>query len=162
MVMKVLFSRWNVTYRTMLHRSVSLPLCLCARLLKCQHWTLVTSSLHRQCNHGNVDTIVFCVSTKYVRHCQFSTSSGLGVGYKLKNNLSDCYSLLNISEDAALAEVREAYIKCAKLYHPDSGSTTADPKKFTQVKEAYKTILVGVTSHFLTNSKLCLSLWHRH
>ncbi|XP_071101845.1 dnaJ homolog subfamily C member 28-like [Haliotis cracherodii] len=125
----------------MLRRSVPLPLCLYARLLKGQHWTLVNSSLHRQCNHGNVDTIIFCVSTKYVRHCQFSTSSGLGVGYKLKNNLSDCYSLLKISEDAALAEVREAYIKCAKLYHPDSGSTTADPKKFTQVKEAYKTIL---------------------
>lgn len=28
----------------------------------------------------------------------------------------------------------------AKLYHPDSQSPTADPKKFNQVKEAYKTI----------------------
>ncbi|XP_067649826.1 dnaJ homolog subfamily C member 28-like [Haliotis asinina] len=125
----------------MLRRSVSLPLCLHARLLQGEHWTLVNSMLNRPCNHGNLDTFIFCHNGRNIRQCQFSTSSSLGVGYKLKNNLNDCFSLLNVSADATLAEVREAYIKCAKLYHPDSGSTTADPKKFSQVKEAYKAIL---------------------
>lgn len=37
-------------------------------------------------------------------------------------------------------ELKEAYFKMAKLYHPDSQSTTADPKKFDQVKEAYRAI----------------------
>lgn len=37
-------------------------------------------------------------------------------------------------------ELKEAYFKMAKLYHPDSQSTTADSKKFDQIKQAYKTI----------------------
>ena len=38
---------------------------------------------------------------------------------------------LQISEDCSLEEVRTAYIRLAKLYHPDSRSSYADPKKFS-------------------------------
>lgn len=38
--------------------------------------------------------------------------------------------------------LQEAYFKMAKIYHPDSQTSTADPKKFDQIKQAYKAIKV--------------------
>ena len=72
----------------------------------------------------------------------FSSTFSLAVGYKLKDNIKDCYSLLNVTEESSMEEVKGAYFKLAKIYHPDSASTTADPRKFEQVKEAYKSIKV--------------------
>ncbi|XP_077977380.1 dnaJ homolog subfamily C member 28-like [Glandiceps talaboti] len=61
-------------------------------------------------------------------------------GYKIASNLKDCYQLLNIPEDCDSSQLKGAYIRLAKHYHPDSKSTTADAKKFAQVQEAYRTI----------------------
>ncbi|XP_078618946.1 dnaJ homolog subfamily C member 28-like [Branchiostoma floridae x Branchiostoma japonicum] len=72
-----------------------------------------------------------------LRH--LGTSSRL-LGYKLAKNLKDCYSLLGISDGCTEAELKEAFIKRAKQYHPDSGSKTADSRKFAQVEEAYRTV----------------------
>ncbi|ELU01987.1 hypothetical protein CAPTEDRAFT_170613 [Capitella teleta] len=63
------------------------------------------------------------------------------LGHQLKNNLPDCYSLLRVTEDSSTEEVRESYLRLAKEYHPDSGSTVADARKFSQVDEAYRSIL---------------------
>ncbi|WAQ94153.1 DJC28-like protein, partial [Mya arenaria] len=41
---------------------------------------------------------------------------------------------------AARDAFKEAYFKLAREYHPDSKSSTADARKFNQVKEAYKAI----------------------
>ena len=73
----------------------------------------------------------------------FRTVTSSSVGYKIQDNLRDCYSLLNIKDGCSQDELKEAYIRLAKLYHPDSQSETADPKKFNQVKEAYKAIKVS-------------------
>ncbi|XP_051869748.1 dnaJ homolog subfamily C member 28 [Pristis pectinata] len=59
----------------------------------------------------------------------------------LSKSLQECYSLLNIQENCNHDEVKEAYVKLAKLYHPDSGSDGADPLKFMQVEEAYKAVV---------------------
>lgn len=62
------------------------------------------------------------------------------IGYQLKGNVRDSYSLLNVTDDSTDDEVREAYLKLAKVYHPDSGTSSGDPRKFNQVREAYMTI----------------------
>lgn len=74
--------------------------------------------------------------------CSFTTSTSLFAGYRIQDNIRDCYSLLNVSEGCTQEELKQAYLSMAKLYHPDSHSSTADAKKFNQVKEAYKTIKV--------------------
>ena len=55
----------------------------------------------------------------------------------------DCYQLLRVEPEADDDELKEAYLKLAKEYHPDSQTHVSDPKKFTQVQEAYRTIKVG-------------------
>ena len=72
----------------------------------------------------------------------FKTSAFSSVGYKIQDNLKDCYSLLNIKEGCSEEELKESYIRLAKVYHPDSQSETADAKKFNQVKDAYRAIKV--------------------
>ena len=88
------------------------------------------------------------------------TTSYTSVGYRIQDNLKDCYSLLNIKDGCSEEELKEAYIRLAKLYHPDSQTETADSKKFNQVKEAYKTIKVTSTHFFfylcITLEKSCL------
>lgn len=62
------------------------------------------------------------------------------IGYQLRGNIRDSYSLLNVTNDSSDDEVREAYLRLAKIYHPDSGTSSGDPRKFNQVREAYMTI----------------------
>lgn len=66
------------------------------------------------------------------------------IGYQLRGNIRDSYSLLNVTNDSSDDEVREAYLRLAKIYHPDSGTSSADPRKFNQVREAYMTIKVYI------------------
>ncbi|XP_061180349.1 dnaJ homolog subfamily C member 28-like [Saccostrea echinata] len=65
------------------------------------------------------------------------------IGYQLRSNIKDCYSILNVTDDSSDDEVKEAYLRLAKVYHPDSGTSSADPRKFNQIKEAY----VAIKSH---------------
>lgn len=74
------------------------------------------------------------------QHFFFTSSINCQIGYKLKNNVKDCYSLFNLSPDCTEEELREAYLRLAKQYHPDSGTSTACPRKFSQIQDAYKAI----------------------
>jgi len=47
------------------------------------------------------------------------------------------YKLLGVSEDASQKEIKKAYRKKAKKYHPDSNSDTADEEKFKKINKAY-------------------------
>ncbi len=47
------------------------------------------------------------------------------------------YELLGISEDASQDEIKKAYRKKAKKYHPDSNKDTADEEKFKKINKAY-------------------------
>ena len=90
----------------------------------------------------------------------FHTAKNSSSGYKIQNNLKDCYNLLNVHDDCTEEELKEAYIRLAKIYHPDSQSETADPKKFGQVKEAYKAVKVNENnSSFLLLLTLLHSEW---
>ncbi|XP_067848475.1 dnaJ homolog subfamily C member 28 [Heptranchias perlo] len=71
-----------------------------------------------------------------------SRSARMFSGFKvMSKGLRDCYSLLNVQESCNHDEVKEAYLKLVKMYHPDSGSVEADPRKFMQVEEAYKIVV---------------------
>lgn len=50
------------------------------------------------------------------------------------------YRILGVDEDATQREIKKAYRKKAKKYHPDSNSEEADEEKFKQVNEAYKVL----------------------
>ncbi|XP_070568149.1 dnaJ homolog subfamily C member 28-like [Ptychodera flava] len=76
---------------------------------------------------------------KYTRIANVRQASE-AAGYKLLDNMKDCYKLMNLSEDCDAAQLKEAYIKLAKQYHPDSQSPTADAEKFAKVQEAYRSI----------------------
>lgn len=61
----------------------------------------------------------------------------------ISHSLRESYRLLQLSDeqDSSPAQVREAYLRMAKLYHPDSGAATADAVLFARVEEAYRAIL---------------------
>ncbi|KAJ8332295.1 hypothetical protein SKAU_G00427210 [Synaphobranchus kaupii] len=60
-----------------------------------------------------------------------------------QRSLRESYRLLQLPDDqhSNQAQVKEAYLRMAKLYHPDSGTPTADPALFSQIEEAYRTVL---------------------
>uniref|UniRef100_A0A3B4B236 J domain-containing protein n=1 Tax=Periophthalmus magnuspinnatus TaxID=409849 RepID=A0A3B4B236_9GOBI len=62
---------------------------------------------------------------------------------QISRSLQESYRLLELPDQAqsSSAQVKEAYLRLAKLYHPDSGSPTADPVLFARVEEAYRAVL---------------------
>lgn len=67
----------------------------------------------------------------------------LSAGPQLSRSLQESYRLLQLPDQAhsTPSQVKEAYLRLAKLYHPDSGSPTADPALFARVEEAYRAVL---------------------
>uniref|UniRef100_A0A8C6T0I1 DnaJ (Hsp40) homolog, subfamily C, member 28 n=1 Tax=Neogobius melanostomus TaxID=47308 RepID=A0A8C6T0I1_9GOBI len=67
----------------------------------------------------------------------------LSAGPQMSHSLRESYRLLQLPDQAhsTPAQVKEAYLRLAKLYHPDSGAPTADPALFARVEEAYRAVL---------------------
>lgn len=66
-----------------------------------------------------------------------------GVAAPISRSLKESYRLLQLPLEGAssVAQVREAFLHLAKLYHPDSGNATADAVLFARVEEAYRSVL---------------------
>ncbi|KAK7886972.1 hypothetical protein WMY93_026593 [Mugilogobius chulae] len=96
----------------------------------------------------------------------------LSAGPQLSRSLQESYRLLELPDQAQStpAQVKEAYLRLAKLYHPDSGSPTADPVLFSRVEEAYRAVLAHQSkkqrSHNVTEDEdeksRGVALPHRH
>lgn len=52
----------------------------------------------------------------------------------------DYYAILGVPPTATQEEIRQAYRKLARRYHPDSGSEEASAEKFQEVREAYSVL----------------------
>ncbi len=50
------------------------------------------------------------------------------------------YRVLGVSEDASQSDIKKAYRKKAKKYHPDSNSDEADEEKFKKINKAYSVL----------------------
>jgi molecular chaperone DnaJ len=53
---------------------------------------------------------------------------------------SNHYNTLNVNPKATSAEIKQAYRRLAKRFHPDSKSETADPDKIIEVNAAYEVL----------------------
>ncbi|MGH9767401.1 MAG: J domain-containing protein [Blastocatellia bacterium] len=55
--------------------------------------------------------------------------------------MSDLYAVLGINRTATSSEIKSAYRRLARRYHPDVNSDPAAPSKFAQINEAYHTLI---------------------
>jgi DnaJ-class molecular chaperone len=55
--------------------------------------------------------------------------------------MSNPYQILEISDSASQSEVKSAYRKLAKKYHPDVNKDPGAEEKFKQVSDAYESII---------------------
>ena len=59
--------------------------------------------------------------------------------------MSDPYSVLGISRDASADEIKKAYRKLSRIYHPDANVNNPNKEqaeeKFKQIQEAYNQIM---------------------
>ena len=56
-------------------------------------------------------------------------------------SLTDYYTQLQVARTATHAEMKAAYRRLAKLYHPDKNAGHTAEEKFKQIKEAYETLI---------------------
>ncbi|XP_051263398.1 dnaJ homolog subfamily C member 28 [Dicentrarchus labrax] len=64
-------------------------------------------------------------------------------GPQISRSLQESYRVLQLPDEgnSSAVQVKEAYLRLAKLYHPDSGAPTADALLFARVEEAYRAVL---------------------
>ncbi|XP_077577644.1 dnaJ homolog subfamily C member 28 [Stigmatopora nigra] len=68
---------------------------------------------------------------------------GLSDRAQISAKLRESYRLLRLPEGEPVTPERakDSYLRLAKLYHPDSGSPTADAATFSRLEEAYRSVL---------------------
>ncbi|KAK2195773.1 bifunctional Chaperone J-domain superfamily/DnaJ domain/DnaJ domain [Babesia duncani] len=54
--------------------------------------------------------------------------------------MKNYYIILDVAKNASRNEIRRAYLKKAKLYHPDLNPTPTASNKFKEIQEAYNTL----------------------
>ncbi len=52
----------------------------------------------------------------------------------------DYYALLGVEPDATTAQIKSAYRKLAKQYHPDVNNSSDAAERFREITEAYDTL----------------------
>ena len=52
------------------------------------------------------------------------------------NRYGSCYAILNIEKHATIADIKNAYKKLAKTYHPDKNSDVTAKAEFQMINEA--------------------------
>ncbi|GJP42912.1 hypothetical protein CLOM_g2440 [Closterium sp. NIES-68] len=67
--------------------------------------------------------------------------ASLAVQPERRKRASDCYAVLGLTAQAGADEIRQAYRRLARIYHPDANSAEDTVPKFLEVHEAYKIAL---------------------
>ena len=52
----------------------------------------------------------------------------------------DYYSVLNVGRSSNPVDIKKAYFKLAKEYHPDVNKSSGAKEKFAEINEAYETL----------------------
>ena len=55
--------------------------------------------------------------------------------------MADLYGVLGVSRTASSNEIKSAYRQLARRYHPDVNADSSAPAKFSQITEAYQTLI---------------------
>jgi curved DNA-binding protein CbpA len=58
----------------------------------------------------------------------------------MKTQQKDYYALLGVSRDATVTQIKRAYRKLAKQYHPDLNNSPDAAERFREITEAYDTL----------------------
>ncbi|KAL3059907.1 hypothetical protein OYC64_014497 [Pagothenia borchgrevinki] len=67
--------------------------------------------------------------------------------HQMSRSLRESSRILQLPDEAQSSpgQVKEAYLRLAKHYHPDSGAPTADAVLFARVEDAYRAVLAHQT-----------------
>ena len=65
--------------------------------------------------------------------------SGSGGGSESAND-KDFYGLLGLDRNASGSDIKKAYFKLAKQYHPDVNPSSEAKEKFSKISNAYETL----------------------
>ena len=57
-----------------------------------------------------------------------------------KGGPKDYYSILGVGRSASASDIKKAYFKQAKEYHPDVNKSDGAKEKFAEINEAYETL----------------------
>lgn len=55
-------------------------------------------------------------------------------------NSKDYYSILGVDRNASQSDVKKAYFKKAKEFHPDVNKSDGAKEKFAEINEAYEVL----------------------
>lgn len=94
-------------------------------------------------NQAEIAKIKTIANYLYINQYDFESIKAMFVK---KNNLNDAYTILNIDKNATDAEVKKAYRKMVKKYHPDKlqhlgkEHLKGAEEKFREVQKAYEQI----------------------
>eukprot|EP00029_Vermamoeba_vermiformis_P005502 TRINITY_DN1929_c0_g1_i3.p1 TRINITY_DN1929_c0_g1~~TRINITY_DN1929_c0_g1_i3.p1 ORF type:complete len:412 (-),score=27.50 TRINITY_DN1929_c0_g1_i3:89-1324(-) len=67
--------------------------------------------------------------------------------YAATGNTSDPFELLGITRSASKKDIKKAFIKKAKLFHPDLNKSPEAERKFVELRMAYETVLHSIHIH---------------
>lgn len=65
--------------------------------------------------------------------------------------MADYYSLLGVSRDASEADIKKAYRRLAKKYHPDVNKEKGAEDKFKEIQTAYDVLGDKERKNFMTH-----------
>mmetsp|Transcript_19684 Transcript_19684/g.14132 ORF Transcript_19684/g.14132 Transcript_19684/m.14132 type:complete len:146 (+) Transcript_19684:20-457(+) len=66
------------------------------------------------------------------------TAICVGMRLNLDNNPNNFYTLLNVEKNCSKSELKKAYFKLSKIYHPDKNPDEDTTDKFMEIKTAYE------------------------
>lgn len=71
---------------------------------------------------------------------EFARRGGSGSSDSSSANDKDFYGLLDLDRNASSADIKKAYFKLAKKYHPDVNPSAEAKEKFSKINNAYETL----------------------